>query len=241
MRKNIIDMKLNELCKEEMPREKMVAKGAEALTDIELLAILLRIGRDGMNVLDLSRELLRSADGRLGALSRMTIEDLCCIKGIGTSKAVAIAAAFELGRRAAVEQGFRSRAAMSSPQAVFRLMYPLVKSIEHEECWALLLNKSNRLISKELLSRGGHESTIIDNRMVIRKALEKKATGVILVHNHPSGVPTPSAEDIRQTQALTKALRTCDLHLLDHVVIGDNAYYSFADEEMVDFSKSVLK
>lgn len=234
-------MKLKELCKDEMPREKMVAKGAEALTDIELLALLLRIGRDGMNVLDLSRELLRSAGGKLGPLSRMTLEDLCRIKGIGRSKAVSIAAAFELGRRAAVEDGFRSRAAMTSPKSVFRLMYPVVKSIEHEECWALLLNKSNRLISKELLSRGGHDSTIIDNRMVIRKALEKKATAVILVHNHPSGVPTPSAEDIRQTQALTKALRTCDLHLLDHVVIGDNAYYSFADEEMVDFSGGDVK
>ena len=95
--------------------------------------------------------------------------------------------------------------------------------------------------ARELLSRGGHDSTVIDNRMVIRRALEKKATAVILVHNHPSGVPAPSAEDIRQTQSLTKALRTCDLHLLDHVVIGDNAYYSFADEEMVDFSGGDVK
>ncbi len=234
-------MKLKELCKDEMPREKMIAKGADALTDIELLALLVRIGRDGMNVLDLSRELLRAAGGKLGSLSRMTLEDLCRIKGIGRSKAVAVAAAFELGRRAAVEEGFRSRASMSSPKAVFRLMYPLVKSIDHEECWILLLSKSNRLISRELLSRGGQDSTVIDNRMIVRMALEKKATSVILVHNHPSGIPTPSAEDIRQTQSLTKALRTCDLHLLDHVVIGDNTYYSFADEEMVDFSKSVLK
>jgi DNA repair protein RadC len=234
-------MKIKELYRDERPRERLLKNGAESLSNVELLAIMLRTGTRKMNALELARTLLGDSEGRIGGIAAMSIDKLKLLPGIGPAKAATLAAAFELGRRAAVEQGFRSRAAMSSPQAVFRLMYPLVKSIEHEECWALLLNKSNRLISKELLSRGGHDSTIIDNRMVIRKALEKKATGVILVHNHPSGVPTPSAEDIRQTQALTKALRTCDLHLLDHVVIGDNAYYSFADEEMVDFSKSVLK
>ena len=231
-------MKLNEYYQQEKPREKMVAKGPDALTDVELLALILRIGRDGVSVLDLSRELLMMSGGKLGPLSRMTIEDLRSIKGIGMSKAVAITAAFELGRRASVEEGFRSRASISSPKAVFRLMYPYVKSIDYEECWVLLLNKSNRLISKELLSKGGLDSTVIDNRMIIRKALEKKAAAVILVHNHPSGVPTPSAEDIRHTQALSKALHTCDLHLIDHVVIGDNSYYSFADEELVDFSNA---
>lgn len=231
-------MKLKDFYKEELPREKMIARGPEALTDIELLAILLRIGRGGTNVLDLAREVLRSADGMLGNLSRMTLEALCDIKGIGRSKAVTVVAAFELGRRLAIEGGLNSRALMSSPKAVFRLMYPYMKSLDHEECWAVFLSSSNKLLSKEKITTGGQESTIIDNKLIIRKAFEKKATAVILVHNHPSGTASPSVEDIRQTQSLSKALRACDLHLLDHVIIGDNSYYSFADEEQVDFNKS---
>ena len=113
-------------------------------------------------------------------------------------------------------------------------MIPHMKHLDHEECWALFLNKANRLIHKEMISQGGIDSTVIDNRIIIRKALDRKATGIILVHNHPSGSALPSVEDIRQTQSLNKALKTCDLSLLDHVVIARDAFYSFADEQLYE-------
>ena len=226
-------MRIKEMCRDEKPRERMLAKGAGALSDTELLAILLRTGRNGKNVIDMARELLLSSNGTLAGIADMSIERLKAISGIGPSKAVAIAAAFELGRRASLRAALDSSGALSSPQKVFNIMQPITRDLDHEECWALFLNKANRLIAKEMISSGGLDSTIIDNRMIIRKAIDKKAAAVILVHNHPSGSALPSRADIAQTQALNRALKTCDLSLLDHVIIARDSYYSFADERMV--------
>lgn len=226
-------MRLKELCVDEMPREKMVAKGAGALSNTELLAILLRVGRNGMNVVDVARELLRSGDGTLAGVAEMSVDKLCSISGIGPGKAVAVAAAFELGRRAALEAAMNTGDPISSPRKVFSIMQPLTKDLDHEECWVLFLNKSNKLISREMLSIGGLDSTIIDNKTIIRKAIDKKASAMILVHNHPSGNALPSKADIAQTQALGKALKTCDISLVDHVIIAKGTYYSFADEQLV--------
>lgn len=220
------------MCADEMPRERLLEKGAAALSNVELLAILLRTGRDGKNVIDMARELLQSGDGLLGGVAQMSVESLCRVSGIGPGKAVTLAAAFELGRRAASEKA-DDGCQLSSPARVFSLMLPVMKNLDHEECWALLLNKANRLICREKISSGGMESTVIDSKSVIRKAIEKKASGVILVHNHPSGNALPSQADINQTRVLDKALKTCELSLLDHVIIGQNGYYSFADEEIV--------
>ena len=225
-------MRLKEMCADEMPRERLLEKGAAALSNVELLAILLRTGRDGKNVIEMAREVLRSGDGLLGGVAQMSVESLCRVSGIGPGKAVTLAAAFELGRRAASEKA-DDGCQLSSPARVFSLMLPVMKNLDHEECWALLLNKANRLICREKMSRGGMESTVIDSKSVIRKAIEKKASGVILVHNHPSGNALPSQADINQTRVLDKALKTCELSLLDHVIIGQNGYYSFADEEIV--------
>lgn len=225
-------MRLKEMCADEMPRERLLEKGAAALSNVELLAILLRTGRDGKNVIDMARELLQSGDGLLGGVAQMSVESLCRVSGIGPGKAVTLAAAFELGRRAASEKA-DDGCQLSSPARVFSLMLPVMKNLDHEECWALLLNKANRLICREKISSGGMESTVIDSKSVIRKAIEKKASGVILVHNHPSGNALPSQADINQTRVLDKALKTCELSLLDHVIIGQNGYYSFADEEIV--------
>lgn len=211
----------------------MLAKGAGSLSNVELLAILLRTGRDGQNVLDMARELLQSGDGTLAAIAEMSIDRLRAINGIGPGKAVTIAAAFELGRRASLKAALDSGGSLSSPQKVFEIMHPLIRDLDHEECWVLFLNKTNRLISREMVSSGGLDSTVIDNRAIIRKALDKKASALILVHNHPSGSALPSRADITQTQALTKALRTCDLSLMDHVIISRDSYYSFADERIV--------
>lgn len=227
-------MRLKEMCADEMPREKMMSKGAEVLSNTELLAILLRTGRDGKNVIDMARELLMDAGGQLGGIAAMTIENLCRVRGIGPGKAVTLAAAFELGRRAATERFNDSTGPLTSPRTVFRLMQPLTKDLDHEECWILLLNKANRLISKEKMSSGGLDSTIIDTKAIIRKAIDKRASAVILVHNHPSGSAFPSVADINQTKALNKALKTCDLSLLDHVILAKDSYYSFADEQLYE-------
>lgn len=221
------------MCADEMPRERMLARGAGSLSNVELLAILLRTGRGGQNVIDMARELLQSGDGTLAGIAEMSIDRLCAISGIGPSKAVTIAAAFELGRRASLKAALDSGGSLSSPQKVFEIMQPLMRDLDHEECWVLFLNKSNRMVAKEMVSHGGLDSTIIDNRSIIMKALDKKASALILVHNHPSGTALPSRADITQTQALSKALKTCDLSLMDHVIISRDSYYSFADERLV--------
>lgn len=226
-------MKLKDLCEDDRPREKLVAKGPSALSNAELLAIMLRTGTGKMNVVDVARELLKSAEGRLNAIAGMSMEKLCSIDGIGPGKAVTIAAAFELGRRSSSEQIIHDRNAISSPKDVFRMMLPIMRGLDHEECWAVFLNRANYVLGKERMSAGGMDSTVIDTKAVIRRALERKACGVILVHNHPSGSAMPGQADIRQTAVLKKALQACEIQLLDHVVVAEDSWYSFADEQLV--------
>lgn len=223
---------MKELCEDDRPREKMMRSGAAVLSNAELLAVLLRTGTGKMNVLEVAREVLRQAEGWLGEVAGMSVERLCHVDGIGPGKAVAVAAAFELGRRAAVEDGVDKMPRMDSPRRVYMKMIPLLRDIRHEECWVLFLNHANRLIGKEMISKGGLDSTLIDRRVILKRALDRKASGVILVHNHPSGSPYPSVEDIRQTKELGKALSSCDLHLVDHVIIAGRGFYSFADERV---------
>lgn len=218
--------------RQERPREKMMTRGANALTDIELLAILLRTGTSTHNVVDVARELLRSADDRLGEVASMSLDRLRQVEGIGPSKAVAVAAAFELGRRLALETGMQGRLRLDSPAKVYRIMLPVMRDLDHEECWALFLNRANSLISRERMTSGGQDFTLVDKRIVIRRALEQKASSLILVHNHPSGNPMPSVEDINQTKDLHRALSACGLQLLDHVIVAGASYYSFSDEQV---------
>ena len=227
-------MKIKELYRDERPRERLMKNGAESLSNAELLAILLRAGTRKMNVVDLARSLLNSSEGSVGGIAAMSMDRLLKLKGVGPAKAATLAAAFELGRRCAGEKMTSKRKAISSPGIVYRLMIPHLKNLAHEECWVLFLNRANHLISKEKMSQGGLESTLIDIKSIIGKALEKKASGVILVHNHPSGNPLPGTSDITQTRLLKKGLETCDISLLDHVVVAESSYYSFADEEVVE-------
>ena len=226
-------MKIKDLCMDERPREKMMEKGAGSLSNAELLAILLRTGTGERNAVDLARELLKGCDGRLNGISALSIDRLCENKGIGPGKAVTLAAAFELGRRCALEPIIDSKVSISSPKAVFRIMLPLLRNLDHEECWVLFLNRANYMISKERISSGGLDSTTLDSRTITRKALEKMASGLIIVHNHPSGSPIPGNADIQATRQLDMALKTCGISLIDHVVIAEDSYYSFADEETV--------
>jgi DNA repair protein RadC len=227
-------MKLKELSMDERPREKMLEKGPSSLSNAELLAILLRTGTGAVNVIDLARELLRSGGNKLSGIMSMPTERLCRIKGIGSSKAVTVAAAFELGRRCALEPVMDRKESICNPRRVFEIMSPRLRGTDHEECWGLFLNRANYIICKEQFSSGGMDSTVIDCKTIVRKALEKKATSLIIVHNHPSGNPIPGTNDIRETRNLKKALETCGITLTDHVIIADDSFYSFADEQKVE-------
>ena len=227
-------MKLKELCIDDRPREKMLEKGPSSLSNAELLAIMIRTGTGKMNVVDVARTLLHTAEGRLNAIADMPVEKLCSISGIGRSKAVTISAAFELGRRSAAEKIVQDRVPVTSPKDVFRMMLPFMWGLDHEECWAVFLNRANYVLGKDRMSVGGLDSTTMDVKAVLRRALDRKASGVILVHNHPSGSALPGQADIRQTALLKKALQTCEIQLVDHVVIAEDNWYSFADEQLVN-------
>lgn len=226
-------MRLKELCLDDRPREKMMEKGPSALSNAELLAIMIRTGTGKMNVVEVARTLLLKGEGRLNAIADMSLDKLCSVSGIGPGKAVTLAAAFELGRRCAVEKIIMDKVTVSSPRTVFRIMLPELRGLDHEECWVLFLNRANYVLGKERVSVGGLESTVVDVKMILRRAIERKASGVILVHNHPSGSAMPGQADIRQTGILKKALQTCEIQLIDHVVIAEDSWYSFADEQLV--------
>lgn len=213
----------------------MIERGAVSLSKAELLAILLRTGTGNKNVIEVAQTILSRVDGELDALAGMSIDVLCETEGVGVGKAVSIVAAFELARRWFSEEGVTRRRKISSPEEVFRMMYPLLRDLESEECWVIYLNNANVYLGRERLSVGGTEATVLDSKVVLRKACEKKASGIILVHNHPSGNAYPSPADITRTRAIRNALKACEMSLIDHLVIGSSNYYSFADERLIDF------
>lgn len=225
-------MKIKDLCPDERPREKMRLRGAKALSNADLLAILLGSGTGGRSVIDVAQELMVSAGGRLSLLGAMPLEKLVSHKGVGEARAVTIAAALELGRRSFEELVVVDKRSITSPDIVYQLMLPQLKNLDHEECWVLYLNRANFLIGKEMITSGSLESTLIDTGRILRKAIEKQCSYVILVHNHPSGSPRPGQADIHQTDVLRKALAAVGIHLADHVVVAEDSFYSFSEERL---------
>lgn len=223
-------MKMKEMTSGERPREKMLSLGPGALSDGELLAVLIRSGNGEENALDLSRKLLSLADGSLPTLFRMPVPRLCSLPGIGPCKAASLLAAFELGKRFFQAGSAIDKKALLTSRDVYSLMLPALKGLSYEECWALFLNNANYLTAKVKISEGGLDSTSIDVRKVVRLALEHNATGMVLVHNHPTGNPRPSKADIAQTENLHDALAAFRIDLVDHVVVSDDSFYSFAEE-----------
>jgi len=223
-------MKIKELHADERPREKMLARGADSLSNGELLAVLLRSGQRGVSALDLAREMLALADGRLSRLFHLSRERMLSLPGIGPGKAASVIAAFELGRRFLQEESSLLKKPLVTARQVYDRMIPRLKGLQHEECWILLLNAHNYLLDTVQASSGGGNMTLIDVRHIIRVALDKGASSLILVHNHPSGNPDPGQADIRQTDALRKGVGAVGLTLLDHVVVSDDAFFSFADD-----------
>ena len=225
-------MKIKDLDAAERPREKMLSRGAGSLSDGELLAVLLRSGGRETSALDLARQLLDLADGRLSALFNLSQDRMLSLPGVGPGKAASVIAAFELGRRFLQEEFSLVRKPLMTARSVYDLMIPQLKGLQHEECWVLFLNDHNYLSGKTKVTSGGGNSTVIDVRQVIRTALDKGASAIVLVHNHPTGNPTPSQADIRQTEAVRKGVSAVGLDLLDHVVVADDSFFSFSDDRM---------
>lgn len=225
-------MKISEMHGAERPREKALARGVGALSDGELISIFIRIGRVGESAVDLAQALLSSAGGSLGGVASMGVADLMRVPGIGEAKAVQVAAAFELGRRFVAESFRYEKTPLTSSKQLYFMMLPLLKGLGHEECWVVFLNKALFLLGRERISEGGIDFTSMDVREVLKAALDWKASGVVLVHNHPSGNPRPGRADISETERLRAALSTCDISLLDHVIVADDSFYSFADDAL---------
>ena len=217
---------------EERPREKVMANGVQYLSDSELLAILLGSGTKNMTAVELARLLLQGLDNDLHKLGRQGISDLVRIKGIGPAKAITLLAALELGRRRA---GVRhpEKIPIKSSETVYDLFHPLMGDLEHEEFWLLMLNRANRVLGRYKVSQGGLSGTVIDTRIILKKALDNLASSIIVCHNHPSGNNQPSDADVKITEKLKKAAEMLEIKLLDHVIIADKSYFSFADEGLI--------
>lgn len=214
---------------EERPREKLRAKGPNALSDAELIAIILGSGTKDETAVDIARNLISSNENSLRELSKLPIERLIERKGIGPSKAIAITAIFEIAKRfASIE--IKSLTQIQSSAYAAKIISPILRDLSHEECWVMYLNRANKLISKERLSIGGVSATVVDVKIVLKNALEKLASSIILIHNHPSGNPKPGENDKVQTKLLKDAAALFDISLLDHLIIAGDEYFSFADD-----------
>lgn len=222
-------IKISELAEEDRPREKLLLKGKSALTDAELIAILIGSGTPSMSAVDLSKHILKNVNYDLASLAKMSIQDLKKFKGIGEAKAITIVAAMELGRRRK-EQEPVIKPRITSSREIYELMKPELFDEVVEHFYLILLSRSNQVIKKQLISQGGTAGTVVDVKIVFKIALEHLAQSIILVHNHPSGNLAPSEQDKRLTERLVKTGRDLDLPVSDHVIFGDRGYFSFADE-----------
>lgn len=214
---------------DDQPREKLRDKGKSSLSDAELVAILIGSGSRNESAVELCKRILASANNNLNDLGKMSIKQLTNFKGIGEAKAITIVAAMELARRRRGEEA-RRQDKINSSQSVFELMQPIIGELPHEEFWILYLNNSNKVLQKDQLSKGGITGTLVDIRIVLKTALEVSATSIILTHNHPSGTLKPSEADKQITQKLKNASASLDIKVLDHLIITENAYFSFADD-----------
>ncbi|GGG55807.1 DNA repair protein RadC [Croceivirga lutea] len=214
---------------DDKPREKLLQKGRSVLSDAELIAILIGSGSRAESAVDLSKRILASANNNLNELGKLSVKQLMQFKGIGEAKAVSIAAALEIGRRRRGEEA-TIISKITSSKDVFELLQPILGELPHEEFWIIYLNNANKVLFKEQLSKGGITGTLVDVRLVMKNTLEQGAVGLILAHNHPSGTLKPSSADKQLTQKLKQAADVLDVKVLDHLIITQNAYLSFADE-----------
>jgi len=217
---------------DDQPREKLRDKGKGTLSDAELIAILIGSGNREESAVALCKRIFASVDHNLNALGKLSSAQLMEFKGIGEAKAISIVAALELGKRRRLEEAIQLDK-VSSSRSVFNVMQPILGDLPHEEFWILYLNNSNKIIRKNQLSKGSITGTLVDVRLVLKNALEVGAVALILCHNHPSGTLKPSQADRDITQKLKTAAQSLDISVLDHLIITESAYYSFADENIL--------
>ncbi|MCK8480050.1 RadC family protein [Psychroserpens algicola] len=232
MTKKAATFSIKHWSQDDQPREKLRDKGKSTLSDAELLAILIGSGNKEESAVALSKRILASVNHNLNELGKLSLKQLIQFKGIGEAKAISITAAMELGRRRRGEAAI-DKQKISSSVSVFELMQPLIGELPHEEFWIIYLNNSNKVIQKQQLSKGGITGTLVDVRLVFKNALELGAVGLILVHNHPSGTLKPSEADKNLTQKLKGAAQSLDIKVLDHLIVTEKAYFSFADENIL--------
>ncbi|WP_445457101.1 RadC family protein [Flavobacterium sp. HNIBRBA15423] len=223
---------INQWAEDDRPREKFLLKGKSTLSDSELLAILIGSGSRNESAVQLCQRILASSSNNLNLLGKLSITQLMQFKGIGEAKAISIAAALELGRRRRVEEVVEL-AKITSSKAVFELMQPIIGELSHEEFWVIYLNNANKVIYKSQISKGGLTGTVVDSRVIFKLAFEHNATSIILSHNHPSGKLQASQADIQLTKALQQAGKSLEIQVLDHIIVTENGYFSFADEGMM--------
>lgn len=221
-------LSIPEWSKADRPRERMLANGPKAMSDAELVAILIRSGTPKDSALDLARLILNKAGNDLHKLAALGVADLMRIKGVGEAKALSIAAALELGQRRR-DTTVATRPLVSTSVDAHELLRPLVADLPHEEFWLLLLDRGNRMLDRIRVSQGGMHGTVADPKIIFREALERRAASVVLCHNHPSGQLRPSMEDINFTKKLVEGGRVLDIAVQDHLIVTVSGYYSFAD------------
>lgn len=225
-------LSISQWAEDDKPREKLLLKGKHSLSDAELIAILIGSGSKDETAVDLSKRILNSLDNNLVELSKMSVIDLCKFKGIGEAKAITIIAALELGRRRRESEAIQKKKITSSKDA-FEILQTVLSDVLHEEFWILMLNRANQVIGKACISEGGASSTIVDPKKIFKNALENNAVAIVLGHNHPSGNLKASDDDIKITKKIIEAGNFLEISVLDHLIIGENAYFSFADEGLM--------
>ncbi len=229
MKEDIKLLKIKDWKEEDRPREKLLLKGSAALSDSELIAILIGSGNRTESAVQLSQRILTYFKNNLNELSKTSVAELCKFNGIGQAKAISIITALELGKRRRLENALVVPKITCSKDA-FEILNPIIGDLSHEEFWVLHLNNNHKIIAKQLISKGGVTSTAVDVRIIFKKSLETLATAMVLGHNHPSGKLNPSPADKQITQKIKNAANLIDIKVLDHLIITQKAYFSFADE-----------
>lgn len=225
-------LSIKEWAEDDRPREKLVLKGRHSLSDAELLAILIGSGTRNETAVDLCKRILSEYSFSLDDLAKCTVNDLKKYKGVGEAKAVSIVAAMELGRRR-VNAPANEFPLLRASSDAYRAISPVLTDLEHEEFWILLVNRSNHITKRCFISKGGMNTTVVDPKMIFRTVLDQGTGGLVLCHNHPSGNPKPSQQDLALTKRLMGCAQLLDISLLDHIIVGGKTYYSFADEGML--------
>jgi DNA repair protein RadC len=226
------NISIKSLAQDDRPREKMLLKGRHALSDAELIAILIGSGSRTESAVQLAQRILQSVGNDINALAKLSIKDLQKFKGIGEAKAISIAAAVELGRRRLTEDKPLVQK-ISSSSSAYEILRPKMQDLPHEEFWVILLSRSNKVLDLQLVGRGGVTGTVADVKIILKMALEQLASGIIISHNHPSGNLTPSQSDIQLTKKIKEAAIWMDVSLLDHIIVSDEGYFSFADKGLL--------